>query len=223
MQLPSFTVPAGLRAESVHAGPRFVDAVAAALGIGPLEAPADWLSRLPREFTRREVRVMTIAEAYGIRRPAFIKSPNDKDIPALIYADGSRLPGPDAVEPHTPVLVSDIVEFTAEYRLFLLDGAVHAGSRYGVNGALDVGPLPAAAVAFGRDLLAACGHGLPSAVVVDVGQVGGRGWAVVEANAAWASGLYAADPDRALDVVLRAAGPVAAVAGRDRPFVRTAG
>ncbi|CAO0836883.1 ATP-grasp domain-containing protein OS=Streptomyces microflavus OX=1919 GN=Smic_32190 PE=4 SV=1 [Streptomyces microflavus] len=45
-------------------------------------------------------------------------------------------------------------------------------------------------------------------------------WAVVEANAAWGSGCYEADPDRALDTVLRAAGPVTELSAYDRDFVR---
>ncbi|MFF7725351.1 hypothetical protein [Streptomyces sp. NPDC008001] len=44
---------------------------------------------------------------------------------------------------------------------------------------------------------------------------------MVEANAAWASGLCTASPSRALDVILRAAGPADDVALRDRPFIRT--
>ncbi|MEU7923213.1 hypothetical protein [Micromonospora zamorensis] len=36
-------------------------------------------------------------------------------------------------------------------------------------------------------------------------------WAVIEANAAWASGAYLADPDLVLDVVLQAASPTALV------------
>ncbi|MER5785019.1 ATP-grasp domain-containing protein [Streptomyces mobaraensis] len=221
VQLPDFTVPDGLRAEHLHAGPAFADAVAPALGIAPLEAPADWLARLPRECTRREVRAVPVGEAYGLRRPAFVKSPNDKGIRAMIYADGSRLPGPDAVDPATTVLVSDVVEFTAEYRLFVLDGAVRGGSRYGERGRLALGPLAPDAARFGAELLAAHADTLPSAVVVDVGTVA-DGWAVIEANAAWASGLYTTDPDTALDVVLRAAGPHTALADRDRPFVRGA-
>ncbi|MFI9723295.1 ATP-grasp domain-containing protein [Streptomyces sp. NPDC052396] len=219
VQLADFTVPPGLRARHLHAGPGFADAVAPRLGIAPLEAPPDWLSRLPRECTRREIRTMPIHEAYRLRRPAFIKSPNDKGIPARVYADGSRLPGPDAVEPDTLVLVSDVVEFTAEYRLHLLDGRVHTGSRYAEHGRLAPGPLSPEAAAHGAGLLAGYGHTLPSAIVVDIGLVRGE-WAVVEANAAWASGIYTADPDRSLEVVLRAAGPREAVAERDRPYVR---
>ncbi|MGW2838471.1 ATP-grasp domain-containing protein [Streptomyces sp. NPDC001493] len=205
----------------LHAGPGFADAVAPALGIAPLEAPADWLARLPVAFTRREIRAMPIREAYGLRRPVFVKSPNDKSIPALVYTDGSRLPGPDAVEPETPVLVSEVLSYVSEYRLYVLDGAVHTASRYAGRGRLRLGEPSPDALAFGADLLAAASGSLPSAIVVDVGRDADGGWSVVEANAAWASGCYAADPERALDVVLRAAGPVAALdAARDGAFVR---
>ncbi|MEU6631382.1 ATP-grasp domain-containing protein [Streptomyces parvus] len=204
----------------VHAGPTFADVVAPALGIALLEAPADWLARLPRALTQREVRAMPIGEAYRLRRPAFVKSPNDKGISALVYADGSRLPGPDAVDPATVVLVSDVMTFAVEYRLFLLDGAVHTASQYAEAGGLRLGPPTAAALAFGREVLAAAGDALPSAVVVDVGRDTEGRWAVIEANAAWASGCYEADPDRALDTVLRAAGPVTDLLPCDRAFVR---
>ncbi|WP_437113786.1 hypothetical protein [Streptomyces roseoverticillatus] len=38
----------------------------------------------------------------------------------------------------------------------------------------------------------------------------------------WFSNCYAADPDAAIDVVLRAAGPASRVTERDRPFSRAA-
>ncbi|MEU4778061.1 ATP-grasp domain-containing protein [Micromonospora sp. NPDC023633] len=219
IQLHTFEVPAGMRADHLLAGPNFADVVAPLLGIALLEAAPSWLARLPRDLTRREIDLVAIGEAYELRRPAFIKSPNDKSIPAMIYTDGSRLPGPDAFDRRTPVLVSDIVDFTAEYRLHLLDGVVHAGSQYAEHGRLRLGPASTDALAFGTDLLAGYGHTLPSAIVVDVGLTDGR-WAVIEANAAWASGAYEADPDLVLDVVLRAAGPTASVSARDRRFIR---
>ena len=117
------------------------------------------------------------------------------------------------------MLVSDIVEFTAEYRLHVLDAVVYAGSQYAVHGRLHLGPPSTEALAFGADLIAGYGHTLPSAIVVDVGLVEGY-WAVIEANAAWASGAYVADPDLVLDVVLRAASPTASATARDRQFVR---
>ncbi|MFE3830688.1 ATP-grasp domain-containing protein [Streptomyces sp. NPDC059092] len=219
VQLPTYAVPADVRAQHLHAGPGFADIAAPALNIALLQAPEDWLARLPREYTGREISFGPIREAYRLRRPAFIKSPNDKQIPAMIYTDGSRLPGPDAVDPHTPVLISDVVEFAAEYRLYLLNGTVHTGSQYAQHGRLSLGPLHKDAAAFGAELLAECRDTLPSAIVVDVGTADGD-WSVIEANAAWASGVYTADPQRALDVVLQAAGPAEAVTPRDHRFLR---
>ncbi|MFF0739383.1 ATP-grasp domain-containing protein [Streptomyces sp. NPDC004111] len=223
VQLPTFDIPAELRAGHLHAGPDFADRVAPPLGIGLLQAPEDWLARLPHTWTGRHIAAMPIREAYELRRPAFIKSPNDKQIRAMVYSDGSRLPGPDEVDAETTVvLVSDVVEFSAEYRLYLLDGTVHTGSRYAEHGRLSLGPLSAEATSFGTDLLAECGQALPSAIVVDVGKIDGR-WAVIEANAAWASGMYTSDPQRALDVLLRAAAPAHTCTARDRPFLRSPG
>ncbi|WP_443051440.1 ATP-grasp domain-containing protein [Streptomyces sp. NBC_00234] len=222
VHLSTSTVPADVRAEHLHAGPGFADIVAPALNIALLQAPEDWLARLPREFTGREITFGPIRDAYDLRRPAFVKSPNDKQIPALVYTDGSRLPGPDSVDPHMPVLISDVVEFVTEYRLYLLNGTVHTGSQYAQRGRLSPGPLHKDAAAFGTELLAECRDTLPSAIVVDVGMADGR-WSVIEANAAWASGMYASDPQRALDVVLQAAGPFDAVIPGDHDFLRLPG
>ncbi|WP_211348955.1 ATP-grasp domain-containing protein [Nocardioides litoris] len=224
VRLPSPVVPADLAARAgaahLHAGPTFVDAVAGALDVAPLEAPVDWLARLPRALVRRRIEAVSLREAHGLRSPAFVKSPNDKSVPARVYPDGTRLPGSDAVDPSAPVLVSDVVTYRSEVRLFVLDGEVRTASRYAEDRDLAPGPAPADALAFGADVLVAAGASLPSAIVVDVGRDADGAWSVVEANAAWASGSYAADPDAVLDVVLRAAGPRAAVADRDRPFVR---
>ncbi|WP_329214709.1 ATP-grasp domain-containing protein [Streptomyces sp. NBC_01485] len=212
----------GAGGASLYAGPLFADAVARELGLGLLEAPEDWLARLPRGLTLRGIEFSTIEEARRLRRPAFVKPPNDKSFPARVYPDGSGLPGPDAVDGTEPVLVSDIVTFGVEFRLFVQDGEVRTGSRYATRGRLDVAPLTqdprrAEVLAFAERLT---GTGLPSAVVVEVGLVDGSGWAVVEANAAWASGHYACDADAALDVVLHAARPEGEFGAADRCFLR---
>ncbi|MGC0415656.1 ATP-grasp domain-containing protein [Embleya sp. AB8] len=227
-RLHTWRAPADLVGTRAHlyAGPLFADALARELDLGLLEAPEDWLANLPRELTRREVTATTLGHAWTLRRPMFVKPPNDKSFAAKVYRDGTGLPGSDAADPDTVVLVSEAITFRAEYRLFCLDGVVHAASRYAVAGDLDIAPIRACAqgrdaLAFGADVLAAAGAELPSAIVVDVGDTD-LGWAVVEANAAWASGGYAADIDRVLDVVLRAGGPRREQAPRDTPFVRPA-
>lgn len=269
----------GLRVETVHgwrlpahlaghpgahlyAGPLFADAVGAELGIGLLEPDPDWLARLPRELTRRAIVFTTLARARELDRPAFVKPPDDKSFPARVYPSGALLPGPEVLDGDTAVLVSDVVEFQAEFRCFVAAGEVRAVSRYAVGGELDAAPADADprsadAAAFARiacansaaldgapartasagaaagdtGVAAAAGAadgvrpGLPSAVVVDVGLIadpvtGRPEWAVIEANAAWASGHYAADADAALDVALRSAMPRGQIAPDDVPYLR---
>ncbi|MGW4055655.1 ATP-grasp domain-containing protein [Streptomyces sp. NPDC004779] len=202
------------------------------LGFALLEPSDGWLAELPEEFTGRRVRAATVADAWAIDRPTFVKPPREKSFPAEVYTDGSRLPG--TLDPAAPVLLSDVVTFAAEYRLFLLDGRIATASRYAVFGRLDPRPLGAdradrvvaAQISeFVDGLTAEAGNTLPSAVVVDVGQLldpyrAGHRWAVVEANMAWFSHAYAADPARVLDVVLRAAGPREHVRPRDGAFAR---
>lgn len=216
---PAPTDDAEPAAHHVHAGPTFADAVAPRHGIALLEPPMTWLAELPHAMLGREIAAMPIAEAWRLRYPAFIKSPNDKSLRAMVYTDGTRLPGADAVDPATIVLVSGVVAFTAEYRFHLLDGRVHASSQYSADGGQMLGPVPESIAGPAAALLAEVAATLPSGIVVDLGVLDGR-LVVVEANAAWASGIYAADPEKALDVILRASCPADEVAARDRRFLR---
>ncbi|MFJ9691077.1 ATP-grasp domain-containing protein [Kitasatospora sp. NPDC101183] len=212
-----------------YGGPLAAARIAGPLGLALLEPEDGWLPRLPREFTRRRIELTTLAEAWALREPAFVKPPADKSVPPAVYADGTRLPRTgERIGPDTPVLVSEPVTFAAEYRLFLLDGEVLTGSRYARFGRLDPAPLTAGAAGFARRLLDAVGDTLPGAVALDVGPLAdpydpAEHWAVVEANMPWFAHCYAADPDRVLDVVLRAAGPAAELAPADRRFVRGPG
>ncbi|MEU3723232.1 ATP-grasp domain-containing protein [Streptomyces sp. NPDC031705] len=203
-----------------YGGPRAAARLAGPLGLGLLEPADDWLTRVPDPLLRRRVRLTTLAEARALRERAFVKPPSAKIdlLPAAVHEDGTGLPS--GLDGSTPVLVSGVVEFTAEYRLFVLDGTVLTGSRYAVCGRLDPAPLDAGSLAFGRTVLEATAGGLPSAVCLDIGRLAAGGWAVVEANMAWFAHCYAAEPERVLDTVLRAAGPIAAVASRDRPYLR---
>ncbi|MER7752096.1 ATP-grasp domain-containing protein [Kitasatospora sp. NPDC097643] len=210
-----------------YGGPLTAARIAGPLGLALLEPDDDWLARLPREFTRRRIELTTLAEAWTLRHPAFVKPPADKSLPPAVYPDGTRLPRTgERIGPDTPVLVSEPVTFTAEYRLFVRDGDVLTGSRYARFGRLDPAPLTADATAFARRLLTAVGDTLPSAVALDVGPIAdpydpAEHWAVVEANLPWFAHCYAADPDRVLDVVLGSAGPAAELATADRRFVRS--
>ena len=223
----------GLIGGAVHwyGGPLAVDRVAGRLELGLLEPADGWLAALSETWTGRVVELATLSDARSSRRPVFVKPPSDKSFPAAVYSDGSRLPGyRDGLGPDTPVLVSEVVTFAVEYRLFVLDGAVVTGSRYAVYGRLDVAPLTGDTHErdvreFATELLDAVADTLPSAVTLDVGLIqdpdtGVERWVVVEANMPWFSHSYAADPDTVLSVVLRAAGPRNLVAPHDIRFLR---
>jgi ATP-grasp domain, R2K clade family 2 len=224
-----------------YGGPRAALRAVRELRIGLLEPLDDWLTRVPRRFVGREITLSTLADAWRMTRPAFVKPPREKSLPAAVYADGSRLPRARAeLGPETSVLISEVVTFTVEYRLFVLDREIVTGSRYAVYGRLDPAPLAGdpneQAV---REFFAALLHPpttepigertgtatIPSAFVLDIGLIespdtGARKWAVVEANMAWFAHCYAADPDRVLDVVLRSAGPLHRVAVGDFEYLR---
>jgi hypothetical protein len=161
---------------------------------------------------------MPIRDAWALRYPAFVKAPNDKTLRAMVYTDGTRLPGADAVDPDTLVL-AEIVSFTAEFRLHVLDPMMHASSQYAAHGRLHLGPSPAEVVPAAAALIGDVVETLPSAIVVDVGLLDDR-LVAIEANAAWASGIYVSDVDAALDVILRAAAPAGDLSPRDKAFVR---
>ncbi|MFD4031985.1 ATP-grasp domain-containing protein [Streptomyces sp. NPDC058637] len=232
--LPRDGVPDRLRERGdahYYGGPHFAAGVAGPLGVTLLEPDEDWLDALPYAFTGRGIRRVRLSEARRGTEPRFVKPPTDKSFPAAVYEDGGALPEP--AHPDDPLVqVSEVVTWAAEFRLFLLDGEIRTGSRYATFGRLDPAPLPghpdeAGIRDFARRLAEACGDTLPGGVVVDVGQMRGTGgrdterWAVVEANMAWFSNVYAADPAGALDVVLRAAGSHSRVRAGDLRFRRS--
>ncbi|MEU4744267.1 ATP-grasp domain-containing protein, partial [Actinosynnema sp. NPDC023658] len=142
-----------------YGGPLFADRVAARLGLGLLEPADDWLPGLPWEWVGRRIRGTTLAETRAGADAAFVKPPGSKSFPARVYGHGGELPHdlPD----DTPVLVSEVVEFAAEFRLFVLDGEVRTGSRYATWGRLDPAPLDECADAGRVRVFAAGLTGLP--------------------------------------------------------------
>jgi ATP-grasp domain-containing protein len=56
---------------------------------------------------------------------------------------------------------------------------------------------------------------LPRTVVVDVGFIDGRGWAVIEFNAAWGAGVNGCDPDKFLSAIAVASEPISDSPAKD--------
>jgi ATP-grasp domain, R2K clade family 2 len=187
----------------------FGQMLAAEFGLRLLEPPLDWLPNLPEEFRKRRVSLSTLKACRGMVEPAFIKPPNDKSFPARVYT-GAELPL--EYDENTPVLVAEVVGWEKEFRCFILERQIQAISVYLRNGELQRQRDFAASEAelaevesFVNLLLTDTRIDLPRTAVLDVGVIHDRGWAVVEQNAAWGSGIYGCDPIKVLEV-LRYAG-----------------
>lgn len=184
----------------------FAPAIAKAIGRQLLDPPEDWLVNLPFAYRNREVRLTTLGEARSLEHPAFVKPPNDKSFPANVYPTGAALP--NEFDDGMSVLVATPVRWIDEFRCFLLNGKVRTISPYLRQGKVaretDYSATAAelaGATAFAELVAADKLSKVPDAIVLDVGQLEGLGWAVVEANGAWGSGIYGCDPDAVLDVI----------------------
>lgn len=207
-RLGSWRIPEHLRTLEdpvLYAEALFAPEFAEQLDLDLLSPPDDWLVGLPREYTSRTIRLTTLGEARTLERPMFVKPPSDKSFPAQAYT-GATLP--EGYDDAMPVLVSDLVEWDAEFRCFLLDRTLQTFSVYSRKGELqreaDFASTPAeqhAMIAFVSTLLADARVALPHATVLDVGTLADGRWACVEQNAAWGAGIYGCDPERVLPVV----------------------
>lgn len=176
--------------------------------------PADWLARLPRNYAQRWIRFSTMQEARQAHRPQFVKPPNDKSFPALVYATGMDLPS--EIPEDAEVLIIEPVKWTIEFRAFIRHRQLVSMSPYLEEdhlldrcGFVTTPQHNKDAETFLQELLSESTIDLPTAVVIDVGLIEGRGWAVIELNPACSSGLYGCDPDAVLDVLLEAIKPMA--------------
>jgi len=153
-------------------------------------------------------------EARAISEPRFIKSAVGKEFDARIYSSGKDLPRGSMIDGSLPVLVQDIVQFDVEYRCFVSDRVVRTASSYWRHGkeprdengnwsTSELEPATEFCTAFLNDPAVQT----PDACVVDVGYIQGRGWAVIESNAAWSSGIYGCDGADVLNVLRRACKP----------------
>ena len=183
----------------------FGPTLAEQFGLKLLEPPEDWLPRLPEKYRKRQVSIMSLRSAHQLSKPAFIKPPNDKSFPAKVYT-GTDLP--EGYDGDSPVLVADIVSWEKEFRCFVLDREPQATSIYlrsnqlqRQNGFVASKDELQGAERFIQTILSDSTVALPRATVIDVGVISNSGWAVVELNSAWGSGIYGCDPEKVLEVL----------------------
>lgn len=189
----------------------FCEVIAQQMNWQLLQNSFDWLTLFPREYLKREVRfcLMKNARNLSFNKPMFIKPADYKLFPAKVYEPGGFNPPPDLVAPDdTPILISEPVEFIEEYRCFveplrcktvscyLYHGEINEPKNWNNNNCEN-------AKAFVESALSALSFlgtkTIPS--VVDVGIIKDKGWAIIENNQAWASGIYGCEPYDVLNVL----------------------
>jgi hypothetical protein len=211
-RLTSWRVPEHLRSVPdpvLYLEALFGPTLAQDFGLQLLEPDENWLPQLPEEFRKRCIQLLPIQEARQLKQPAFIKPPNSKSFPAGVYR-GDEIP--TGYEGSSYVLAAEIVKWEKEFRCFILDRKPRTISVYLRDGELQRdcdfvasdGEL-AEAMKMVQSVLDDPRVHLPKAAVVDIGVIAGRGWAVVEQNAAWGSGIYGCDPVEVLQVLRHAA------------------
>ena len=196
---------------TVYGEPLFARHVAQTLKLRLTEPSVDWLPKLPDRWRGREVRLTTLAEARCETTRQFIKPADEKCFDARIYSSGAELPPPGPLPEDLPVLVQEVVDWQSEFRCFVLVRKVVTSSAYWREGAITRSEEGWAtsdanleeATRFCERFLAERDVEVANAVVVDVGIIHDHGWAVLEANAAFSSGIYGCDPVQVLRVLRR--------------------
>jgi hypothetical protein len=159
----------------------------------------DLLMTVPPRFLNRRIAQRTLGEIRSVDFPVFVKPVMPKQFRGAVYESNEELEAEcRGLPPETAILVAETLAFTAEVRTFVLEGvvldaAVYEGTSDGTGAEAFVGALA-------NSML------LPRTVVVDVGLIDGRGWAVIEFNAAWGAGLNGCNAERVLPAIVSASG-----------------
>jgi hypothetical protein len=231
VRLPTFRPTSDLISKriTVYGEPLFALILSNALQHALIEPGDHWLTTLPMVYRQREIVHSTLGEARSLSQPRFVKNADGmKAFDARVYASGDELPPADFYPDDYKVLVAEPVTWAVEYRCFVLERRVATLSIYLRDGIIahdadgvwfNETPQVSEAQAFCQTVLDDADVAVPPACTIDVGVISGRGWAVVEANPAYGSGIYGCAPDAVLSVVNRACIPNDALTQADQPWV----
>lgn len=218
-RIPDWFDPPDDQIAMFYTAPHAFD-VASQLDRSLVGCPPDWTITLPRSCLLRDIRQTTLADALGLATSQFVKHSVSKAFPAAVYTAETLAGAAEKLLPNSLVHVGEPVEFDVEYRCFIFDRRIATVSPYLRFGeaiedhSSKLGSTPtemAAAISFTESVLVSDDVRCPPAFVLDVGLIADRGWAVVEFNECWASGIYSCDPQHVLETLLRACVPTGSI------------
>ncbi len=157
----------------------------------------DLLIHLDEKWLKRQIQVHPLQQVARLDFPLFAKPLIPKQFRANVYPNKDALLDEcKGLSDDISVVVSSLVNFIAEARTFTLDGQVKTCAIY--EGIGDENEAHRFASIFAEE------NQLPKTCVIDVGYVENSGWAVIEANATWGSGLNGCDPLGAAECIAQA-------------------
>lgn len=161
-----------------------------------------WLTRLP-ELTKRSIsmiRYTTLLQPFI--EDIFVKPVGDKWFEGKVYRAGESIVG--GICDDDPIYVSNIINMQDEVRCFVLDDIVLTASYYRIDKIFN--PQTAS-----QDMIdnlftplvrqVRARTSLPRGVVLDFARIQKDEWCFIEANEAYASGLYLCDPLKCFEVI----------------------
>ena len=184
------------------------------LGRRMLGCNSDWTPGLPEQFLKRELRQVSVNAVLSEPRAdtVFAKHAVSKVLEAGLFTHAELSAAVGSLPPAACLHIGEPVRWLTEYRCFVVENQVVTTSPY-KRGELvfsAAGDLLGAtdsemtdAVQFAESVLTSGEIECPPAFVLDVGQIEGRGWAVIEVNECWASGIYSCDPAAVLSCLLK--------------------
>jgi hypothetical protein len=156
-----------------------------------ISPPENFLLGLPPAYVSRRIWPTTLHAAAKLSYPVFLKPMQPKLFRAAVYTCYEDLLFESCrTSEHTELIASEIVEFSAEYRLYILKDQIVAHACYQGT------PADQGMLSFARGLIRSRCTRLPEVFVLDLGLIAEKKWAVVEANPVWCAsprGCHPAD------------------------------
>jgi hypothetical protein len=165
-----------------------------------LISPKDSLiAELDKTWTKRFIQEMRISGLTEKDFPIFIKPATPKQFAGRVYkAIDEFAEETNGLPVNEQILVSEIINVTAEARAFVLDKNLLDVAIY--EGEADLKKASEFLIAFLQD----SDITLPKTCVIDIGYNSESGWFILEFNSSWGAGLNNCDPRKVIYAIIEA-------------------
>lgn len=209
MRFGSWNVPIEYQNDviAVYGEDLFTTIVAEQCNLKLLKPADDWLANIPIKYTLRSIIYDRFENIQNVKNK-FIKPIDFKFFPAGVYTSVEEIQGYNTIDRNIEIFVSDVVDWSIEVRCFIIDRKVQTWSTYIYNGEIQLKNTmlkneETDMLNFLYEFLIDQTINLPKAVVIDVGYIPNQGWALIEANPVWSSGVYACNPQKVIETIVK--------------------